>query len=458
MSDSETAEAGLDSRRRVFLEGLLVRGVLAGLFALVALGFGALGILPRATAVPVAVILASLALVNLPYWWVGRRADFPIKQFAVHWGVDIVFLTLMIHYLGGIDAPYATLSYSALVLFAAVSESRQTALRLAIVSMVSFITLVVLEATGVVAHADVWDHHFSLRAQLLSTVMSSVFIFALGFVGGTLADQLKQSNAELRSAAAIAEEHNLELERRVAERTAELAAATQEIADLVHIVSHDLKNVAVGATETARQLSTKEKERLSERGQEYVRHLLEDSRTLSRMLEDLLRLFRATDPSIETREWVDVDDIVRRVVRRLAPHVERRNIEIVVGTMPRVFADHSKIRHIFDNLIDNACKYVGDAESPRVEIEGMHRDGEVEYFVRDNGVGISERQRERVFQLYHRVPDAGANGAAPDGHGVGLAIVKRIVERYGGRIEVESELGQGSTFRVRLPGRDEASA
>lgn len=447
----------LEARRQLFVEGLVVRAALAGVFSVVAALFAGFELAPSTSTSPAFVILAGLALINIPYWYVGKARGFPLDDFFPHWIVDILFLTLLIHYIGGADAPYATIMYYSLVLFAAVSESRSAALRLAGVSMISFGALVIAENTGVVAPIPVWDHHLSAAAQALAFGVSSGFIFALAFVGGTLADQLKESNAELRSASAALEEHNRELEGRVAERTAELAAATQEIKDLVHIVSHDLKNVAVGATETARQLSAREQERLSERGRRYTRHLLEDSRTLSRMLEDLLLLFRATDAGAGAREWVDVAPIVDGVVQRLAPQLERRGIEISVGELPPAFAEPSKMRHIFDNLIDNACKYVGDVESPRVEVGGVRRAAEVEYFVRDNGIGIDARQRDRVFQLYHRVPRDEANGAQAEGHGVGLAIVKRIVERYGGRIEVESELGAGSTFRVRLPGPPEAA-
>lgn len=452
------SEPSLEARRQLFIEGLLVRGALAGIFSLVAIIFAVFGLAPTTSTSPALGILAGLAMINIPYWFVGKARRFPLSDFFPHWLVDILFLTVLIHYIGGADAPYATIMYYSLVLFAAVSESRRVAIRLAGVSMLSFGMLVVCENLGVLSPVRVWDHHLSAAAQVLAFGVSTAFILALAFVGGTLADQLKQSNAELRAASAALEQHNRELEQRVSERTAELAAATQEIADLVHIVSHDLKNVAVGATETARQLATREQERLSDRGKEYTRHLLEDSRALSRMLEDLLRLFRATDPGASDREWIDVGEVVRGVVRRLEPQLERRNIELVVGDLPPVFAEQGKIRHIFDNLIDNACKYVGNVEAPRVEVGGRTRGGEVEYFVRDNGIGISERQKVRVFQLYHRVPSEGVNGRGPEGHGIGLAIVKRIVERYGGRIDLESELGQGSTFRVRLPAGSEKTA
>ncbi len=445
------SEPGLTLRRRLFVEGLLVRVALAGTFALVAVVFRSVGVLPPASTGPALLILVGLALANVPYWLVARARSFPLSDFNVHWLVDIVFLTILIHYIGGADAPYATIMYYVLVLFAAVSESRAAAVRLAVASMLAFGALVALENFGALSPVRVWDHHLSTAAQVLAFGVSGAFILALAFVGGTLADQLKQSNAELRAATAALEEHNRDLERRVTERTAELAAATQEIGDLVHIVSHDLKNVAVGATETARQLLASEDDRLSSRGREYTSHLLEDSRALSRMLEDLLKLFRATDPVWSDREWVDVEAVVRGVVRRLEPHLERRQIALEVGTLPRVFAEAGKIRHIFDNLIDNACKYVGGAEAPRVEVGGRTRGGEVEYFVRDNGIGISEGQQDRIFQLYHRVPIEGLEISTPEGHGVGLAIVKRIVERYGGRIDLESELGQGSTFRVHLP-------
>ncbi len=446
----------IEARRQLFVEGLLVRSALAGAFALVAVVVALFDLMPTSSAGPALSILAGLALVNVPYWYLGRVRGFPLSDFFPHWLVDIVFLTILIHYIGGADAPYATIMYYSLVLFAAVSESRRVALRLAGVSMLSFGILVLLENFGVVAPVRVWEHHLSGAAQALAFGVSTAFIFALAFVGGTLADQLKQSNAEIRLASDALEEHNQELERRVSERTAELRAATQEIADLVHIVSHDLKNVAVGATETARQLASREEKNLSDRGKEYTRHLLDDTRALSRMLEDLLRLFRATDSGTSTREWVDVGEVVDGVVRRLQPHLERKKIELEVGALPPVFAEHGKIRHIFDNLIDNACKYVGNVEAPRVEVGGGCRGGEVEYFVRDNGIGISERQQERVFQLYHRVPAEDGNGVAPEGHGIGLAIVRRIVERYGGQIELESMPGKGSTFRVRLPARSEA--
>ena len=279
-----------------------------------------------------------------------------------------------------------------------------------------------------------WEHHYSTRALVVGYVAASAFIYSLAWISGSLADQLKAANASLERFSARIEEENRTLEHRVAERTTELERAHKEIEDLVHIVTHDLKNVSVAATETARKLVTRESSGLSPRGLRYAEHLLDDARSMSRMLENLLSLFREAEPDADKREWVDVEKIVHQVFARLQHEVESKGIEVEIGPLPAVFAESSKVRHVFDNLIDNACKYVGDNRPAQIVVGGERQDGGVTYFVRDNGIGIDERHVSRIFQLYHRSPNQIVNGIAQAGHGVGLAIVKRIVERYGGDI------------------------
>ena len=179
---------------------------------------------------------------------------------------------------------------------------------------------------------------------------------------------------------------------------------------------------------------------------------------MSRMLEDLLLLFRHTEGAGTRAEWVDVDAVVRQSLRQLQYQVEAKRIEVSVGPLPSVFADTQKMRHIFDNLLNNACKYVGDKKPARIDVGGEVNGTTVRFFVRDNGVGMDERQRARIFQLYHRGPVQEVEGAVQDGHGVGLAIVKRIVERYGGSIVVTSAAREGTTFEVTLPRGDGTAA
>src|SRR5262249_17778269 len=160
-------------------------------------------------------------------------------------------LTALIHVIGGVDAPYAGLAYLSLVTTAAVFSSRVMALVLAGASTLSLGILILLEAYGVIPRAtDVWGHHYTPGVPLLCFVALAIFLFWIAWIFGSLADQLKAANQSLREFSQRIEEQNRTLELRVSERTAELARATQEIEDLVRIISHDLKNVAVAATET----------------------------------------------------------------------------------------------------------------------------------------------------------------------------------------------------------------
>jgi signal transduction histidine kinase len=455
-ADEERESTVYQARRRLFVQGLGIRVALCIFFAAVMVVIGTGELISRRSALSAAAILLGLALVNVPFWLIGRRAGFPTRQFSYHWAIDILALTLFIRLGGGVDTPYCALAYSAMVTFAAVNASRRIAMRLATLAVVAFGALNLAEGFGLVQRqVGMWEHHYSTGALAFGFVTASTFIYCLAWISGSLADNLKAANASLERFSARVEEQNRTLEHRVAERTGELEQAHKEIEDLVHIVTHDLKNVSVAATETARKLVTRESGGLSPRGMRYAEHLLDDARSMSRMLENLLSLFREAEPEADKREWVDVEEIVRRVFIRLQHELEAKEIEIEVGPLPTVFAEPAKIQHVFDNLIDNACKYVGDTRPARVVVGAERREGTIVYFVRDNGIGIDARHMERIFQLYHRSPNQNVNGVDQAGHGVGLAIVKRIVERYGGAIQVESEPQRGSTFLVTFPAHQE---
>lgn len=444
-----------DERRRVYGTALVTRAALAVPFVAAAVVLGALGAGPWWNCLAVAGILASLAAINVVYWFIGKARGFPYRDLTWHDGIDVVVLTIVLHFAGGVNVPYGAVAYLSLVLFSAVAKSRMVAVGLALFSIGSLLALVVFEEAGFVAsYAGMWGYRLPLHVQIYTVMVSAVFLINIAWVAGSLSDQLKLANGSLVDAGRRLQEQNRDLERRVDERTARLARATQEIEDLVHIVSHDLKNVAVAVTETARKLVARESANLSERGKSYADNVLEDGRTMSRMLEDLLLLFRHTEGAGTRAEWVDVDAVVRQSLRQLQYQVEAKRIEVSVGPLPSVFADTQKMRHIFDNLLNNACKYVGDKKPARIDVGGEVNETTVKFFVRDNGVGMDERQRARIFQLYHRGPVQEVEGAVQDGHGVGLAIVKRIVERYGGSIVVTSAAREGTTFEVTLPRGD----
>jgi signal transduction histidine kinase len=268
---------------------------------------------------------------------------------------------------------------------------------------------------------------------------------------------LRRANEELATTKGVVEEQNRMLEQRVRERTRELESRTlelqertAELEELVHIVTHDLQNVAVASTETTRKLVELDGANFSPRGQRYVDRLQRDCRLMATMLRNLLEVVTQTEVA-ERRELVNVAAVVSEAVARAHGVVEKKGIEIRVGDLPPMLAEEQKVYHVFENLLTNACKYVGDKPHPVVEVDGFVGPDSIEYFVRDNGVGIEASQMSRIFQLYHRAPNQTVAGVVQQGHGIGLAVVKRIVQRYGGRIWVESVLGEGSTFRLSFP-------
>jgi len=163
------------------------------------------------------------------------------------------------------------------------------------------------------------------------------------------------------------------------------------------------------------------------------------------MIESLLRLSRAGRGALR-KIPVDAEELVRSVLHDLSANGPL-GTEIVLGDLPPVPGDPVLLRQVWANLIGNALKYSRNSALPRIEIEGVRRDGEVEYTVRDNGVGFDMQHAERLFGAFQRLPTA----AGYEGNGVGLAIVERIVRRHGGSIRAESAPGEGATFRVTLP-------
>jgi signal transduction histidine kinase len=152
---------------------------------------------------------------------------------------------------------------------------------------------------------------------------------------------------------------------------------------------------------------------------------------------------------INPAQRVEVGELASEAVRMVAGRIAERGAEVeVAADLPAVFGDRVRLLQVFQNLIDNAVKYMGDQASPRVEV-GARRaaadGGGPVFYVRDNGMGIEPRHRDRVFGLFEQLD------AAAEGTGVGLALVKRIVELHGGRIWVESEgPGQGTSFCFTL--------
>jgi signal transduction histidine kinase len=228
----------------------------------------------------------------------------------------------------------------------------------------------------------------------------------------------------------------------------ELAAKNVEMESFVYTVSHDLKTPIVTIEGFIGALREDFADRLSETGEQYLQYMSDAARRMEILISDLLNLSRIGRIT-ETKESFPFGDLVREILEACRPRLEARGIEYEVSSnLPVVYGERKRIGQVVDNLLSNAIKYVGkDNPSPRIEMGCQEQGGETVFFVRDNGIGIEGKYFGKIFQIFERLPAAKQAG---DGTGIGLTIVKRILELHGGRIWLESEPGKGTTFFFTL--------
>jgi PAS domain S-box-containing protein len=233
------------------------------------------------------------------------------------------------------------------------------------------------------------------------------------------------------------------LERQVAELDA-----------FTHSVSHDLKE-PLRAIEAFSQFVLEDcADRLDEQGREYLLKLASAAVRMKKLIEDLLTLSRASRES-RRRTQVNVGRLVRDVVERMSSTVEGRGATVEVEDgLPDVLADPPRVEEVFANLLGNALKF-NESKRPFVKIGVRATEGDMAtFYVQDNGIGIEPQYHERIFGVFQRLH----RREQYEGTGAGLAIVKRVVEIFGGRTWVESELGAGATFLFTLPLWTQATA
>ncbi len=440
----------LAERREKFVLGLTFRAIVGCAFAALFIFLAKVTPPPHPPLTVLLSLLTLLGIANIFYWSAGARRGFPLRDFYGHWSVDLILISAIVFCMGGTRVPYVLLSYMMLVVTSATFLSQRASMIVASASTFATLGMSWLEVHHLMDPPIVWATPMTKGAQFMSLSCAILFYFIFAYLTGTLADQLKKANTDLQRARNEIEAQNALLEQKVAERTEQLERRKAEIEEFVHIVTHDLKNVSVGALETARRLLSLEGLSLRDRARRYVEHLLEDTRRMNEMLIHLLAMFRIDHHEVNGQR-VHVGAIAKAILQGQARRLEAKRIDATLGELPEVILDEAQLKHVLTNLIDNAIKYVGDKSEPQISIASEQREDEWIISVRDNGVGMRSGQSERIFQLYHRGPDQSVGGVLQKGEGVGLAISKKIVERWGGRIWVESQPQVGSCFSFSVP-------
>jgi signal transduction histidine kinase len=237
-----------------------------------------------------------------------------------------------------------------------------------------------------------------------------------------------------------------ELESRVQQRTIELQEINQELESFTYSVSHDLRAPLRHIAGFATMLEDRVGNTLDERSRKYLSTISAAAGRMGRLIDDLLAFSRMGRTSLSPRS-VDLSRLVQEARSDLAPDTAGRQIEWVVNPLPTVHADPALLRPVLVNLLSNAMKYSAGRSPARIEIGAATQNGEAVVFVRDNGVGFDMRYVNKLFGVFQRLHRADEF----EGTGIGLANVRRIIARHGGRTWAEGEVDRGATFYFSLP-------
>jgi len=244
-----------------------------------------------------------------------------------------------------------------------------------------------------------------------------------------------------------------------------VSAKNQELQSIVFIASHDLRSPLVNVKGFAGELEKscdklakvldhksitkplkgKIEPLLREDISESLHFIKAGADKMDSLISGLLRLSRIGTAELDI-DRLDMSEMVKSILKTVRFNIQQRDAKIDVGNMPSCLGDSSLVNQVFSNLIDNALKYVDPKRGAQIQISGKSEDGNVIYCVQDNGIGVSDEHREKVFEIFHRL-----HPKETDGEGLGLTIIRRILDRQDGKIWVESEHGKGSRFYVSLP-------
>ena len=238
--------------------------------------------------------------------------------------------------------------------------------------------------------------------------------------------------------------HRKRQETELAQKTRELAQSNAELQQFAYVASHDLQEPLRMVASYTSLLGKRYRGRLDKDADEFIGYAVDGAIRMQRLISDLLEYSRVGSEN-KSLERTDCEVVLQQVLDNLSTSIRDRHAEVTHDPLPTVQANPTHLTQVFQNLIGNALKFQGDAPA-KIHVGARTLPTGWEFSIRDNGVGIPADQLHRIFAIFQRLH---GRGEYP-GTGIGLAICKRIVEKYGGKIWAESEPGRGSTFYFTL--------
>jgi signal transduction histidine kinase len=287
------------------------------------------------------------------------------------------------------------------------------------------------------------------RAQQMSekytlALLAALLVLNAGLVW-SLWVRIRGEAAEARREEERIRELNADLERRVQQRTEALQRSNEDLQQFAYVVSHDLKEPLRMVGSYTELLRRRYQGQLEPEADEYISFAVEGVKRMQALIGDLLDYARAGEEQEKQPEPVDVNEVLDGVLLNLQARIEEAGGAVTRDQLPSVVVHRVWLAQVLQNLVGNALKYRGE-RPPRVHVSAVAASGETVFTVRDNGIGIDSKYKDQVFGLFKRL-----HGREFEGTGIGLAMCKKLVERAGGRIWVESDPGQGSAFFFTVP-------
>jgi len=295
------------------------------------------------------------------------------------------------------------------------------------------------------------EQNYSIRAR--SESRDEIGLLVDGF--NQMLGQIQKRDIELQEAQAELQKRIAQLQREVAERrrteetlankNKELERSNAELEQFVNVASHDLQEPLRMITGYTQLLARRYQGKLDQNADEYISFAVDGARRMQELINDLL-IYSRVGTRGKAFTPADCELILRNTLASLEVAVEESKAMISHDPLPTIICDEAQVGQLFQNLLSNAIKY-RDGRVPEVHVSSKREGGSWVFSIKDNGIGIEPQYAERIFVVFQRLH---TRDKYP-GTGIGLAVCKKIVERHGGSIWVESNLGQGATFYFTIP-------
>jgi signal transduction histidine kinase len=310
-----------------------------------------------------------------------------------------------------------------------------------------------LPLTGFIVLAQGWLNQIipgqfsnpALTAALMVLGFAGVMVLVVTAAGGVISKDLDRARAARQQAEAEIGALNLELEKRVRERTAQLVAANRELEAFSYSVSHDLRAPLRGIDGWTLAFLEDYAHQLNDQGRTYLERVRTETQHMGQLIDDMLSLSRVGRAQMQ-REPVDLTALAWGIVGRCRETGPERRVEFVIQDGLTAVGDLQLLEIALSNLVENAWKFTGKRPAGIIAFGRMPQEGQPVFFVQDNGAGFNPAYADKLFGAFQRLHKT----SEFPGTGIGLATVQRILNRHGGRIWAEAAVDQGATFYFTL--------